>query len=88
MCYTFEKTVCVVHHLASILGTKHSVYAVIRHPTSVVFSRQYSRPFSLDLACLHKYLAKQTAYCSVALCHDSLGEQSGFGGMHGGIIST
>lgn len=88
MCHTCEKTVRVVHQLASILGTKHSVYAVIRHPTSIVCSRQYSRPFSVDLACLHKYLAKQTAYCSVALCHDILGEQGGFGGMHRGIIST
>lgn len=88
MCYTCEKTVRVVHQLASILGTKHSVYAVIRHPTSVLFSRQHGRPFSFDLACLHKYLAKQTAYGSVALCHDILGEQGGFGGMHGGIIRT
>lgn len=73
MCYTFEKTVCVVHQLASILRTKHGVYAVIRYRTSVMCSRQHSRPFSLDLTCLYKYLAKQTAYCSMALCHDILG---------------
>jgi hypothetical protein len=86
--YPFEKTVCVVHQLTSILRTKYGVYALIRHRTSVMGSRQHSRPFSLDLTCLYKELAKQTAYGSMALCRDILGEQGGFGGMHRGVIRT